>query len=131
MLAVKNARTNGTGEERRTSRRRLEASPTNNQRLSNSRRSRASDDLLLDNALLLKLLEEVSKSSHSWPFLRPVSKTEVPDYHKVIRNPMDMGKVKSKLNMGKYSTNYEVLKDIQLIFENCDLYNKTNSEIYV
>lgn len=44
---------------------------------------------------------------------------------------MDLAKIKSKLNTGRYSTNVEVMKDIQLIFENCDLYNQNDSEIYM
>lgn len=120
------------GEERRSSRRRAEASPPTNQRLSSSRRSnRGSDDLLLDNVILHKLLDEVSKNANAWPFLRPVSRHEVPDYHKVIKNPMDLAKIKSKLNTGQYTSNGEVMKDIQLIFANCDLYNQNESEIYV
>lgn len=128
----KTPKMNGSSEERRSSRRRAEASPPTSHRLSSSRRSnRASDDLLLDNVTIHKLLEEVCKNANAWPFLRPVSRHEVPDYHKVIKNPMDLAKVKSKLNTGQYSTNGEVLKDIQLIFANCDLYNQNESEIYV
>lgn len=44
---------------------------------------------------------------------------------------MDLAKIKSKLNTGQYSTNAEVMKDIQLIFFNCDLYNQNESEIYL
>lgn len=117
-------------EERRSSRRKIDSSPPS-QRLSSSRRNRVSNDLLLDNVTIYKLLDEISKHKDSWPFVRPVSRSEVPDYYKVIKNPMDLAKIKSKLNMGKYSSNYEVMNDIQLIFENCDLYNQNDSEIYV
>lgn len=78
-----------------------------------------------------KLLDEVSKNDNAWPFLRPVSRYEVPDYYKVIKHPMDLAKIKSKLNTGHYSTNSEVMKDIQLIFQNCDMYNQNESDIYV
>lgn len=118
-------------EERRSSRRKAETSPPTNQRLSSTRRSRVNDDLLLDNVSILKMLDEVAKHENAWPFLRPVSRQEVPDYYKVIKTPMDFAKIRSKLNTGQYSTNGEVLKDIQLIFVNCDLYNKNESEIYV
>lgn len=129
-MSAKTPRLNGS-EERRSSRRRAEASPPSNQRLSSSRRSRTNEDLLLDNVTIHKLLDEVSKNENAWPFLRPVSRHEVPDYYKVIKNPMDLAKIRSKLNTGQYTTNSEVLKDIQLIFANCDLYNQNESEIYV
>lgn len=129
-MMAKTPKLNGAGEERRSSRRRAEASPPTNQRLSSTRRSRANDDLLLDNVTIHKLLDEVAKNSHAWPFLRPVSRHEVPDYYKVIKNPMDLAKIKSKLNTGNYSTNGEVMKDIQLIFANCEKYNQSESEIY-
>lgn len=130
-VLAKAAKLNGNGEERRSSRRKTDSSPPSSQRMSSSRRSRAAEDLLLDNVSCIKLLDEVCKNENSWPFLRPVSRHEVPDYYKVIKNPMDLAKIKSKLNTGRYSTNVEVMKDIQLIFENCDLYNQNDSEIYM
>lgn len=118
--------------QRNSLRRKRDSSPiiTQSGRVSNSRRSRLSADLLLDHVHLIKLLDEVMKHRDAWPFLRPVIKSEVPDYYKVIKNPMDLAKVKSNLNTGKYSSNYEVASDLQLIFKNCDLYNQNGSDIY-
>lgn len=118
--------------QRNSLRRKRDSSPqpTQSGRLSSSRRSRVSSDLLLDHVQVAKLLDEVMKHRDAWPFLRPVVKSEVPDYYKVIKNPMDLAKIKSNLNTGKYSSNYEVTSDLQLIFKNCDLYNQNGSEIY-
>lgn len=127
VVATKSNKVNG--EERRTSRRRAEASPPANQRFSSTRR-RGGDDLLLDNVAIHRLIDDIAKQQSSWPFMRPVKPQEAPDYHRIIRNPMDMGRIKSNLNMGKYTSNYEVMKDIQLIFENCDLYNVKDSDIH-
>ncbi|EDV91500.1 bromodomain adjacent to zinc finger domain protein 1A [Drosophila grimshawi] len=98
----------------------------------NNRRSgrRTNDDLPLNGAVLYDLLEQTMKHKASWPFLRPVLNSEVPDYHKIIKTPMDLAKIKSKLNMGQYQINEEVLSDIQLVFKNCDLYNVEGNEIY-
>lgn len=83
------------------------------------------------NAISLSaLIDEVIKHQHSWPFLKPVSASEVPDYFDVIKKPMDFGKIKSKLNLGDYRTNEQVMKDVELVFYNCDLYNVAASEIY-
>lgn len=99
---------------------------------SNSRRSirRTGDDLPLNSPALYELLEKIMKNEHAWPFLRPVSQAEVPDYYDIIKNPMDFAKVKSKLNMGSYQINEEVMRDIELVFSNCDDYNVKGNEIY-
>lgn len=117
------------GEERRTSRRRAEASPPRNQRLSSTRR-RGGEDLLLDNVRICRLFDAIAKHPCSWPFMQPVKSKDAPDYHKIIKTPMDMGQIKSNLNMGKYTSNYEVMKDIQLVFDNCDYYNARDSGIH-
>ncbi|XP_064551139.1 bromodomain adjacent to zinc finger domain protein 1A [Drosophila montana] len=98
----------------------------------NNRRSgrRTNDNLPLNSAALYDLLEQTMKHQAAWPFLRPVLTSEVPDYHKIIKTPMDLAKIKSKLNMGEYHLNEELLNDIQLVFKNCDLYNIEGNEIY-
>lgn len=76
------------------------------------------------------LIDEIIKHKNAWPFTKPVSASEVPDYLEVIKTPMDFSKIKSKLNLGDYSSNEQAMKDIELVFFNCDLYNIANSEIY-
>ncbi|XP_017122711.1 bromodomain adjacent to zinc finger domain protein 1A [Drosophila elegans] len=104
-------------------------SSTNN---NNHRRSgrRTNENLPLNSSALYDLLEQIMKHKASWPFLRPVLTSEVPDYHQIIKTPMDLAKIKSKLNMGAYQLNEELLSDIQLVFRNCDLYNVEGNEIY-
>ncbi|XP_039947514.1 bromodomain adjacent to zinc finger domain protein 1A [Bactrocera tryoni] len=109
-----------------------QGSPREVAKSSSQRRSvrRTGDHLPLNSAALYQLLDDVMKHEDAWPFTRPVSHAEVPDYHKIIKTPMDLAKVKSKLNMGSYQLNEEVMKDIQLIFQNCDEYNVKGNEIY-
>lgn len=109
-----------------------QGSPREVAKSSSQRRSirRTGDHLPLNSAALYQLLDDVMKHEDAWPFTRPVSHAEVPDYHKIIKTPMDLAKVKSKLNMGSYQLNEEVMKDIQLIFRNCDEYNVKGNEIY-
>lgn len=99
------------------------------------RRSRRSldvegDELPLDNAALQELLEEILRHKDAWAFTRPVLKSEVPDYHTIIKRPMDFGTIKHKLNVLDYRNTSEVLADALLVFENCDMYNQPDTDVY-
>lgn len=95
-----------------------------------SRREETREDLPLHNAALQELLSDVMKHEDAWPFIRPVQQKEVPDYYEVISNPMDFGTIKYKLNVGDYSTDSQVLKDVVLVFENCSTYNSSDADVY-
>ncbi|XP_049541340.1 bromodomain adjacent to zinc finger domain protein 1A [Anopheles darlingi] len=98
---------------------------------SGSRRSRrTADDLPLNSVALYTLIDDILKHPNSWPFNRPVSAKEVPDYYSVIKTPMDFARIKSKLNMGDYKINEQMLSDVQLVFRNCDLYNTDETDVY-
>ena len=43
---------------------------------------------------------------------------------------MDLGTLKTNLMDGKFATYEEFLADLQLIWDNCKLYNQAGSEIY-
>ncbi|XP_052121345.1 bromodomain adjacent to zinc finger domain protein 1A isoform X2 [Frankliniella occidentalis] len=108
---------------------------TNDESSVSRRRSRRSldvndDDLPLDNAALQELLEDIIRHKDAWAFIRPVQKSEVPDYHTIIKRPMDFGTIKHKLNLLEYRNTSEVLADALLVFENCDMYNQADSEVY-
>ncbi|XP_040173171.1 bromodomain adjacent to zinc finger domain protein 1A [Anopheles arabiensis] len=96
-----------------------------------ARRSRRTgDDLPLNSVALYTLIDDILKHPNSWPFNRPVSAKEVPDYYAVIKSPMDFARIKSKLNMGDYKINEQMLSDVQLVFRNCDLYNTDETDVY-
>ncbi|XP_011172967.1 bromodomain adjacent to zinc finger domain protein 1A isoform X1 [Solenopsis invicta] len=79
---------------------------------------------------LQELLNDIRHHRDSWPFLSPVTKDEVPDYHDIISNPMDFGTIKHKLGNGDYETVDKFFSDCQLVFDNCGLYNKEHSSVY-
>ncbi|KAM4029276.1 ATPase family AAA domain-containing protein 2 isoform 1-T1 [Anomaloglossus baeobatrachus] len=56
-------------------------------------------------------------------FTKPVDPEEVPDYVTVIAQPMDLSTVISKIDLHKYQTIKEYLKDIDLICSNALEYN--------
>lgn len=52
------------------------------------------------------------------------------DYPKLIKNPMDLGTVNTKLSNGEYRSPVEFAKDVRLVWKNCQTYNQDGSEFY-
>ncbi|KAI0660528.1 hypothetical protein C8Q70DRAFT_976084 [Cubamyces menziesii] len=67
---------------------------------------------------LLKLPEAII-------FSRPVDPVAdgCPTYYEEIKEPMDFGTISNKLNEGKYSTMEEFARDVELVFQNCRIFN--------
>ncbi|XP_072305738.1 E3 ubiquitin-protein ligase TRIM33 isoform X2 [Eucyclogobius newberryi] len=66
-------------------------------------------------------------------FREPVS-SSVPNYYKIIKKPMDLKKVKKKLQVRSsqfYQSMQEFVSDIRLIFKNCAQYNEVGSEMAI
>ncbi|XP_072910173.1 E3 ubiquitin-protein ligase TRIM33 isoform X2 [Hemitrygon akajei] len=64
-------------------------------------------------------------------FQEPVP-SSVPDYYRIIKNPMDLSRVKTKLQK-KHSQHYQTpetfVADVRLIFKNCEKFNEADSEV--
>lgn len=50
------------------------------------------------------------------------------DYHKVIKNPMDMGTIKKRLENNYYWSASEAMQDFNTMFTNCYIYNKVGRD---
>ena len=96
------------------------------------RRRDVDDDLdsMFNPTVLEDLLNQMMKHKDGWPFDRPITKADAPDYHKIISKPMDLGTVRSGLVRMKYTCNQEVLEDVRLVFNNCWAYNRADAEEY-
>ncbi|XP_057766919.1 transcription factor GTE8-like isoform X1 [Salvia miltiorrhiza] len=79
------------------------------------------------------LLKKLMSQQFAWVFNSPVDvvKLNIPDYFTIIKTPMDLGTVKSKLNSGKYSHPLEFLEDVRLTFTNAKTYNPPGSDVHV
>ncbi len=62
-------------------------------------------------------------------FSVPVPKEEFPDYYEVIKNPMDYGTMKDKLERGEYRSAQAMQKDFILVMQNCLQFNAKDSDI--
>ncbi|KAI6225826.1 hypothetical protein M3Y95_00738000 [Aphelenchoides besseyi] len=63
-------------------------------------------------------------------FQRLPSKTEYPDYYDVIKKPMDLQKIRQKINGNQYTSQKTFIADLKLVFDNATKYNEPESEIY-
>jgi bromodomain-containing protein 3 len=79
------------------------------------------------------MMQSLCKHHQAWIFLEPVDikKLNIPDYFDIIKQPMDFGTIKSKLNSNQYLKVSDFLYDLNLVFENCIQYNGENSSVSV
>uniref|UniRef100_A0A3B4A9X7 Bromodomain-containing protein 2 n=1 Tax=Periophthalmus magnuspinnatus TaxID=409849 RepID=A0A3B4A9X7_9GOBI len=77
------------------------------------------------------LLKSLWRHHFAWPFHEPVDavKLSLPDYHKIIKTPMDMGTIKKRLENNYYRSASECMQDFNTMFTNCYIYNKPTDDI--
>ncbi|XP_070772950.1 transcription initiation factor TFIID subunit 1 [Enoplosus armatus] len=78
---------------------------------------------ILDNIVTQKMMVVPD----SWPFHHPVNKKFVPDYYKVIINPMDLESIRKNISKHKYQNRDAFLSDVSLIHTNSIKYNGPDS----
>lgn len=73
----------------------------------------------------MKILNLCSKSKGGHYFTEPVdpAKYGIDDYFDVVTEPMDFGTIKKKLIYNIYANINEYIRDMNLVFDNCVLYN--------
>lgn len=82
-----------------------------------------------------EVLDELHKTKHAinaYAFLQPVDPValNIPTYHSVIKKPMDLSTIQSKLRTGQYENSKEFEADIRLMFKNCYKFNLPGDPIY-
>ena len=73
---------------------------------------------------------QISQHRYGNIFHNPIKKTEAPDYHDIVKRPMDLKTIKSRVKDGLISNSLEFQRDIYLMFANAMMYNRPGSEIY-
>ncbi|XP_055932434.1 bromodomain-containing protein 3-like isoform X2 [Argiope bruennichi] len=81
--------------------------------------------------LLKNVMKAVWKHQFAWPFYQPVDavKLNIPDYHKIIKVPMDLGTIKKRLENYYYYSSSECIQDCNTMFMNCYIYNKPGEDV--
>ncbi|QRV84294.1 bromodomain associated protein [Ceratobasidium sp. AG-Ba] len=67
---------------------------------------------------LEKVLADLRSLSEAHAFLKPVTKSDAPDYHSVIKQPMDLGTMGRKVRGKQYKSKAEFVADLNLIWDN-------------
>lgn len=79
---------------------------------------------------LSTILNHVKSHSAAWPFMKPVSTADAPDYFDYIKYPMDLKTMSDRLKSRYYVNKRLFIIDMKRIFNNCRTYNDQNTEYY-
>ncbi|CAL5415242.1 unnamed protein product [Camellia sinensis] len=79
------------------------------------------------------LLKKLMQHQYGWVFNTPVDvvKLNIPDYLTVIKHPMDLGTIKSKIASSEYSSALEFVADVRLTFSNAMTYNPPGNDFHI
>lgn len=82
-----------------------------------------------------KLLNELYRPKYSsfvYPFYEPVDtvKFEIPHYHKIVKKPMDMATMLTKLNNTEYPDARAFHADFKLMIKNCFAFNPSGTPVH-
>ncbi|CAK9151683.1 unnamed protein product [Ilex paraguariensis] len=79
------------------------------------------------------LLQRLMKHKHGWVFNEPVNAKALGlhDYHDVIKCPMDLGTIKTRLAQNWYKSPREFAEDVRLTFHNAMTYNPKGQDVHV
>ena len=72
-----------------------------------------------------------SPKAYAWPFYEPVDAESLglPDYHDIIKQPMDLGTAKTKMDNRQYRSPGSFAADVRLMFTNCYKYNPPDHDV--
>ena len=80
---------------------------------------------------LVEKMKNLKKVKNSVPFLKPVDPValNLPRYPEIIKNPMDLSTMDSKLKEGKYTSVQNFVDDFDLIISNARTFNGDHHEV--
>ncbi|XP_019154878.1 PREDICTED: transcription factor GTE2-like [Ipomoea nil] len=79
-----------------------------------------------------QILTKLMKHKFGWVFNSPVDTKGLGlhDYHVIIKHPMDLGTVKSRLDSCQYETPLQFAGDVRLTFKNAMIYNPKGQDVH-
>nr|GAT59466.1 predicted protein [Mycena chlorophos] len=73
---------------------------------------------------------QISQHRNGNIFHNPIKASEAPDYHDIVKRPMDLKTIKTKIKDGVITNSLEYQRDIYLMFANAMMYNRPGSDVY-
>ncbi|KAG1468858.1 hypothetical protein G6F56_003594 [Rhizopus delemar] len=82
-----------------------------------------------DKRLCTDILNKLKRNPFAVAFLQPVDPVyfNIPDYFDIVKRPMDLSTIQKK--MDRYQSKEEFIADVQLMLDNCFLYNNNSDPI--
>nr|GMC76680.1 transcription factor GTE4-like [Ipomoea batatas] len=79
------------------------------------------------------LLQKLMKHNYGWVFNKPVDAYALGlhDYHDIIKHPMDLGTIKTRLSQNWYKSPREFAEDVRLVFHNAMTYNPKGQDVHI
>ncbi|XP_036372555.1 bromodomain testis-specific protein isoform X2 [Megalops cyprinoides] len=94
------------------------------------KKAKLSEQLKHCNGILKEMFTK-KHAGYAWPFYKPVDaeRLGLHDYHDIIKQPMDLGTIRKKMDDREYKDAQEFASDFRLMFFNCYKYNPPSHEV--
>ena len=76
------------------------------------------------------LHQQISAHRNGTIFHNPIKVSDAPDYHEIVKRPMDLKTIKARVKDGAISNSREFQRDTYLMFANAMMYNRPGSDVY-
>ncbi|KAF8913937.1 hypothetical protein CPB84DRAFT_1757959 [Gymnopilus junonius] len=76
------------------------------------------------------LHSQISQHRNGNIFHNPIKNSEAPDYHDIVKRPMDLKTIKTRVKDGVIANSLEYQRDIYLMFANAMMYNRPGSDVH-
>lgn len=81
-------------------------------------------------SVISMLHSQISQHRNGNIFHNPIKNSEAPDYHEIVKRPMDLKTIKAKFKDGLIANSLEYQRDIYLMFANAMMYNRPGSDVH-
>lgn len=83
--------------------------------------------------IAINLINSIQAHRFSSPFLQPVNAKDAPEYSKIIYEPKDLKNILKSIKLKRNPPEYQLInqleRDIMLMFANCIMYNKSDTDL--
>jgi len=78
----------------------------------------------------IMLWKQIADHKHASKFMNPVTDEIANKYSTVIKEPMDLNRVRKRIDQGVIRNSLSLQRDLLLIFQNAMMYNSSKTDIY-